>query len=233
LHQIPQWAALQSGKPSLQRLCGFHKRKSVIIAGCAHSICTALWIWTPKSHRVERSWRGPKSATGPFLILLRLRRPRPRRAAAGISRNTKSTGDPASAMSVRHRRLSRRTVRQARSARETHEASTAGCGLLQSRTILIENGPAAAGDAARKGRLKIASGVRGLMVYCSDYRCSHYIAISGDRWPDDVRLSDIEPRFTCNVCEQRGADVRPNFHWEEEARRTKVPAAADHAMPSP
>jgi GT2 family glycosyltransferase len=34
-----------------------------------------------------------------------------------------------------------------------------------------------------------SSGIRGLLVYCSDYRCSHYIAISGDRWPDDVRLS--------------------------------------------
>jgi hypothetical protein len=34
-----------------------------------------------------------------------------------------------------------------------------------------------------------AAGVRGLMIYCSDYRCSHWIAISGDRWPDDVRLN--------------------------------------------
>jgi len=31
-----------------------------------------------------------------------------------------------------------------------------------------------------------SSGVHGLLIYCSDYRCSHYIAISGDRWPDDV-----------------------------------------------
>jgi hypothetical protein len=41
-----------------------------------------------------------------------------------------------------------------------------------------------------------ASGVRGLLIYCSDYQCSHWIAISGDRWPADVRLSDLEPRFT-------------------------------------
>jgi hypothetical protein len=34
-----------------------------------------------------------------------------------------------------------------------------------------------------------------------------------DRWPDDVRLSDIEPRFLCQVCGKRGADVRPNLHW--------------------
>ena len=36
-------------------------------------------------------------------------------------------------------------------------------------------------------------GVRGLLIYCADYRCSHSIAISGDHWPDDVRLSDLEP----------------------------------------
>ena len=38
------------------------------------------------------------------------------------------------------------------------------------------------------------SGVRGLLVYCADYRCSHSIAVSADRWPDEVQLSDIEPR---------------------------------------
>ena len=37
-------------------------------------------------------------------------------------------------------------------------------------------------------------GVRGLLIYCADYRCSHSIAISGDRWPDHVRLSDIDRR---------------------------------------
>ena len=41
------------------------------------------------------------------------------------------------------------------------------------------------------------SGARGLLVYCADYRCSHSIAVSADRWPDEVQLSDIEPRFTC------------------------------------
>ena len=51
-------------------------------------------------------------------------------------------------------------------------------------------------------------GARGLLVYCAYYRCSHSIAISGDGWPDDVRLSDIEPRFVCRACGKRGADVR-------------------------
>jgi hypothetical protein len=28
-------------------------------------------------------------------------------------------------------------------------------------------------------------GVRGLLVYCADYHCSHCLAISGDQWPDE------------------------------------------------
>jgi len=28
-----------------------------------------------------------------------------------------------------------------------------------------------------------ASGVRGLLIYCSDYHCSHWTAISGDMGP--------------------------------------------------
>src|SRR4051794_12563187 len=62
-------------------------------------------------------------------------------------------------------------------------------------------------------------GVRGLLVYCSDYHCSHWTPISGDRWPDDLRLSDIEQRFTCQACGTKGADLRPDFHWERETRQ--------------
>ena len=60
-----------------------------------------------------------------------------------------------------------------------------------------------------------SSGVRGLLVYCADYRCSHNITMSGDRWPDDIRLSDIEDQFTCRACGKRGADVRPNWDWDK------------------
>jgi len=52
-------------------------------------------------------------------------------------------------------------------------------------------------------------GVRGLLVYCADYRCSRSIVISGDDWPDDVRLSDIEPRFVCRACGKRGPTCGP------------------------
>jgi hypothetical protein len=60
-----------------------------------------------------------------------------------------------------------------------------------------------------------AAGVRGLLIYCSDYRCSHHTTISGDRWPDDVRLSDLESRFYCEACGRRGADVRPDWQSAE------------------
>jgi hypothetical protein len=57
-------------------------------------------------------------------------------------------------------------------------------------------------------------GVRGVLIFCADYQCSHSIAVTADQWPDDLRLSDIEPRFVCQACGKRGADVRPDFNWD-------------------
>jgi hypothetical protein len=70
-----------------------------------------------------------------------------------------------------------------------------------------------------------AAGVRGLLIYCSDYKCSHWTTMSADRWPDDVRLSEIEPQFVCRGCGQRGADVRPNSIGRQRpgARRLPLP----------
>ena len=64
-------------------------------------------------------------------------------------------------------------------------------------------------------------GVRELLIYCQDYRCNHSIKINGDRWSDDVRLSDLEPRFICSACGQRGADVRPDFDWDKAGALTR------------
>jgi hypothetical protein len=54
-------------------------------------------------------------------------------------------------------------------------------------------------------------GLRGVLVYCADYRCSHWTRLDADRWADHTRLSDIEGRFTCRACGHRGADVRSDW----------------------
>src|SRR5256885_12427425 len=57
-----------------------------------------------------------------------------------------------------------------------------------------------------------SSGVRGILVYCADYnRCAQAVRIGGDRWPDHIRLSDLEPLFICQACGRRGADIRPDL----------------------
>ncbi|UWU89356.1 hypothetical protein N2604_22900 [Bradyrhizobium sp. CB1015] len=53
-----------------------------------------------------------------------------------------------------------------------------------------------------------AMGLSRILVYC---HCGHHVALDGASWPDEVRLSDIEPRFVCQGCGARGADVRPDF----------------------
>jgi hypothetical protein len=71
-----------------------------------------------------------------------------------------------------------------------------------------------------------ASGVRGLLIYCSDYKCSHSTAISGDNWPDEVRLSDLETQFTCSACGTKGAEVRPDFDWQRKTTPARKGAGA-------
>ena len=66
------------------------------------------------------------------------------------------------------------------------------------------------------------SGVCGVLVCCSDYYCSRSTAISAYQWPDDVRLSDVEPRFTCQACGKRGADIRANFWMGKGATRWRT-----------
>ena len=56
------------------------------------------------------------------------------------------------------------------------------------------------------------SGPTRLIVYCGDCKCGSFGR--DRRWRlggDDVRLSDLEPKFTCKVCGHRGADIRPLF----------------------
>jgi len=64
--------------------------------------------------------------------------------------------------------------------------------------------------ALRFGEMR-SSGVTGIMVYCADFKCSDMVKVAAPKWPDEVRLSDIEDRFVCQVCGKRGADIRPDF----------------------
>jgi len=54
-----------------------------------------------------------------------------------------------------------------------------------------------------------SSGVRGLLIYCRDYKCSHMIKIApadADRWSDELRLSDaaLSARFAGSAAQRSG-----------------------------
>jgi hypothetical protein len=61
------------------------------------------------------------------------------------------------------------------------------------------------------GEMRSDNGPRRLIVYCSNFECSHQVVVDADCWPDSLRLSEIEARSVCQVCGRRGADVRPLF----------------------
>jgi hypothetical protein len=46
-------------------------------------------------------------------------------------------------------------------------------------------------------------GVRGLLIYCSDYKCSHLITMGGDRWP----MTCACPTLRRGLSAQRAASV--------------------------
>jgi hypothetical protein len=58
------------------------------------------------------------------------------------------------------------------------------------------------------GEMRSFGGPRRLLVYCSDYHCAHSVVIDASGWGDNVRLSDLEPKFICQACGHRG---RPLF----------------------
>ncbi|MDN4988843.1 hypothetical protein QY049_37490 [Bradyrhizobium sp. WYCCWR 13022] len=65
-----------------------------------------------------------------------------------------------------------------------------------------------------------STGVRDLIVFCEDYRCSHNIKLSAeyvDRWPDEIRISQLEPRFVCTACGTRGSNIVAGSNGTEQA----------------
>ena len=51
-----------------------------------------------------------------------------------------------------------------------------------------------------------AAGATAIIVYCSDFKCSHMPFISAEQWPDDIRLSDIEPQFVYSIRGRKARD---------------------------
>jgi hypothetical protein len=45
-----------------------------------------------------------------------------------------------------------------------------------------------------------SAGPTHLLNYSGDYKCAHSVVIDSLRWPDDVRLSDLQSKFTCQAC---------------------------------
>ena len=78
------------------------------------------------------------------------------------------------------------------------------------------------------GEMRDDMGVRGVLIYCADYHCSHCVAVNAGHWANDLRLSDIEPRFVCKACGKRGAEVRPDFNWN----KSTVPRIIDIVPPT-
>ena len=103
---------------------------------------------------------------------------------------------------------------------------SAGCAQLQVdiNQQLISN--ARDGRPLRQNHLR-TSGVRDVLIYCRDHRCSHHVETSADRWPDYLRLSDIEPDFVCTACSKRGAEVRPSFEGRGSIHEGRLVAAMD------
>jgi hypothetical protein len=58
-------------------------------------------------------------------------------------------------------------------------------------------------------------GVRGVLVYCADYHARTQSQSALMPGP----TMDVEPRFICRACGNRGADVRPDFNWDKKPVR--------------
>ncbi|WOH55159.1 hypothetical protein [Bradyrhizobium sp. BWC-3-1] len=75
-------------------------------------------------------------------------------------------------------------------------------------------------------------GLRGVLVY---RRCGHSVALSADRWPDDVRLSDIETRFVCAACGNQRGSGQTGFQQRQAASVCEIewPLATPEIQASP
>ena len=52
-------------------------------------------------------------------------------------------------------------------------------------------------------------------AHCGESFLRHRLIVSCRFGMEAARISDIEPLFVCQGCGERGADIRPDFDWEE------------------
>jgi len=74
-----------------------------------------------------------------------------------------------------------------------------------------------------------ASGVRGFLTYCSDYKCSHSTAISGDRWPDHIRHAVKGPPGIPSLASQ----LNVKFVLRRASSATRQPGSEFRQRPRP
>ena len=53
-------------------------------------------------------------------------------------------------------------------------------------------------------------GGRGVLVYCADFWCGHSDAMNADRWPDEMRLSDVRAAFRLRQARRHSQGVAPS-----------------------
>ena len=103
--------------------------------------------------------------------------------------------------------------------------AVAACRCCPSRAS-IRHAPTARADVREQkitlGEMRASGPIR-ILVYCQDYCCAHSVTVDASQRPDDVRLSDLEPKFTCRACGHRGADVRPMFDGYGPGRDSRSP----------
>ena len=61
------------------------------------------------------------------------------------------------------------------------------------------------------GEMRSGNGLRWLIFYCCEFKCSHSVVIDAAQWSDDIRLSDLEAQVQCQVRGHHGADIRALF----------------------
>ena len=59
------------------------------------------------------------------------------------------------------------------------------------------------------------------------------ITVRADRWPDHVRLPDIEDGLVCTACGKRGAEVRLKFSQARTGTGYMPRSCGDGQAPSP